>query len=224
MKYITLCNKGYYELCKNMLISAEKCGINSKDFYIACLDNYSLNLLKNYGNAFLYLEHPLEEFQNWSLKPDSGFRKIIVHKWKIISQLYTEYKYICWVDSDVVFLKKPPIENNKKVLFQIDYPNDQICSGFMVFNDSEISKNIISKCSRVEGDDQEIVNTIVNFEDIEFLDIEKYPNGYYYFELGNKKNPYIVHNNWIIGKNEKINRFKYNNLWFTKESINYERF
>ena len=50
------------------------------------------------------------------------------------------------------------------------------------------------------------------------LDVKEYPNGSRYFNTTDadwKKNTAkMVHNNYIVGLNNKINRFKENNLWF----------
>ena len=54
MKFLTFLNSGCIDICKNMLISAEKVGINMDDFYIACLDDNSYQKLKEYKNCFFH--------------------------------------------------------------------------------------------------------------------------------------------------------------------------
>ena len=53
---------------------------------------------------------------------------------------------------------------------------------------------------------------------LDILDLKEYPNGARYFNNINTiyKNhkPKIVHNNYIVGTKNKIERFKKNNLWY----------
>ena len=39
MKYVTYLNSGCIDICENMLISAEKSGIDMDNFFVACLDD-----------------------------------------------------------------------------------------------------------------------------------------------------------------------------------------
>ena len=70
--------------------------------------------------------------------------------------------------------------------------------------------------------DQNSFNIVLKNEDIKLaiLDLKDYPNGSRYFNNINSiyKNytPKIVHNNYIVGTKNKIERFKKNGLWFIK--------
>ena len=66
MKFLTFLNSGCIDICKNMLISAENVGINMDDFYIACLDLNAYENLKEYKNAFLHIDQPITEYQDWT--------------------------------------------------------------------------------------------------------------------------------------------------------------
>ena len=205
-----------------MLISAEKVGINvQNDFYIACLDRVSYDELKHYKNCFLYDEQPLIEYQNWTFDENSGFRKIVQNKWKIIQQIYKEHKELCFVDSDIVFVKNPLsyIENSSKILFQSDsYPQGSyICSGFMVFNDTPECSSLIDECAKTIEDDQLIVNKLIaekywNYHQL--LDENLFPNGNVYYMQNRKENVVIIHNNWMIGIYNKIEHFKNEGYWY----------
>ena len=50
-----------------------------------------------------------------------------------------------------------------------------------------------------------------------YLDQSLFPNGGLYWggSYPAEAKPFIVHNNWIVGMNPKINRFKAANLWFS---------
>lgn len=221
MKYLTFLNSGCIDICKNMLKSAENVGINKDDFIIACLDENSYEHFKNNKNCILWCNHPLNEYQNWTFDDNSGFRSIVKLKWQIIKKIYQENKNLCWVDTDIVFIKNPTekLEKNKdKILFQCDRPGNWLCSGFMVFNDTIECEQLILECATHENaDDQLILNELAlskytNY--IALLDQEQFPNGNVYYVQNKKNNAYIVHNNHMIGIETKIDKFKKENLWF----------
>lgn len=208
-----------------MLISAERVGISMDDFYISCLDKLSYDAFRPYPNIFMwidvgYINEKLSEYQNWTFDANSGFRNIVKYKWKIIENVYRQHKELCWVDTDIVFKKNPIkiIENKEKILFQSDRPGSTLCSGFMVFNSSSYSGNLIKECSsKFEEDDQLLVNYIAlskYYEQIEILDEALFPNGNVYYIQNKKENAFIVHNNWMVGVTNKIEKFKEEGLWF----------
>ena len=220
MKFLTFLNSGCIDICKNMLISAEKVGINMDDFYIACLDLNSYENLKQYKNVFLHIDQPITEYQDWTFSEESGFRNIVKNKWSIIEKIYQENKNLCWVDTDIVFVKNPLelIEGHEEVLFQSDSPGSTLCSGFMVFNDTKECQSLVNECGSNETeDDQLIVNQIAltKYRDhIAILSSDLFPNGHVYYNEGKKENAVIVHNNWMVGVKEKTRRFKEEKLWF----------
>lgn len=219
MKFLTQLNSGCIDICKNMIRSGELVGLNPDDFIIACLDKNAYEQLKHYKGAFLYDEIALKEYQNWSFDPNSTFRQIVKNKWKLIKEIYQKNKSLCWVDTDIVFIKNPMsvIENNSYILFQCDLPGSLICSGFMVFNESNTCECLISECGHdIQEDDQILINNkVAKYKDhCALLDQEKFPNGYVYHTLGKKDKAVIVHNNHMVGIQEKTNKFKENNLWY----------
>lgn len=225
MKFLTQLNSGCLEICKNMLESAKIVGLNTDDFIIACLDKDSYEGLKTYPGAFLYGDYEnnnLTGYQDWSFDPNSNFRKIVKSKWKLIFQIHEQYKSLCWVDTDIVFIQNPMkfIENSDKTLFQCDIPGSVICSGFMVFNNTPASEAIVRICgSNTDEDDQILINNIIQStpeyaKECALLNQKVFPNGYVYYTLGEKLNAVIVHNNHMVGIDTKINKFKQENLWF----------
>lgn len=220
MKFLTFLNNGCIEICKNMLISAEKVGINMDDFYIACLDENSYQELKEYKNCFLHLNQSILEYQNWTFDDNSGFRQIVKNKWQIIKKIYQDNKELCWVDTDIVFVENPTeyINGHQEILFQGDSPGSTLCSGFMVFNDTKECSEMVDKCaSIIDADDQLVINEIAldQYRDsIAILNRDLFPNGYAYYTEGKKNNAVIVHNNFMVGVETKIQKFKEEKLWY----------
>ncbi len=224
MKFLTFLNFGCVDICKNMLISAEKVGINIDSFYIACLDEETYEEMKEYKNSFLYMNLDIKEYQTWSFKDKTGFRNIVKYKWNLIKKIHDEHPDLCWVDTDIVFVKNPLeyISNNTEILFQCDSPDpynyqNWICTGFMVFNSMPWSYDFINECSLNDNEDDQIMANKVAHkysENINLLPVDFFPNGKVYYEYEFKEQAYIVHNNWMEGIDTKIKKFKDENLWY----------
>jgi hypothetical protein len=203
-----------------MLKSAENVGINMNDFYIACLDSNAYENLKEYKNAYLHIDQPITEYQDWTFSEKSGFRNIVKNKWSIIKKIYQENKELCWVDTDIVFIENPIeyISGHEEILFQGDSPGSTLCSGFMVFNESKECGEIINECaSVVDADDQLIINEIIinkYSNNAAILSRDLFPNGYAYYTEGKKENAVIVHNNFMVGVETKMQKFKEEKLWY----------
>lgn len=222
MKFLTFLNLGCLDICLNMLKSAENVGINVDDFIIACMDEEVYTSLSKLGykGAYLYINQELKEYQDWTFNKDSGFRNVVRHKWKIINQVHKKHPKLMWVDTDIVF-KENPIEiltGHEEVLFQTDAPGSTICTGFMIFNDSKECRRLVEECGADEtDDDQLLMNRIAlsKYKDhIALLSEDLFPNGHIYYKQGRKGNAMIVHNNWMVGIDEKISKFKEEGLWF----------
>mgnify|MGYP003116302017 FL=1 len=222
MKFLTFLNSGCLDICLNMLKSAENVGINMDDFIIACMDEDAYKSLSQsgYKNSFLYMDNELKEYQNWTLNEDSGFRNIVKYKWKVIESTHKKYSNLIWVDTDIVFVENPVeiLSNHEEVLFQTDNPGYTICTGFMVFNHTKKCRELIEECaSHDSADDQIIMNQIAlsKYNDyIALLSEDICPNGNVYYKQGRKENAMIIHNNWMVGIETKMNKFKEEGYWY----------
>lgn len=219
MKFVTFLNSGCIDICKNMLKSAELVGIDLDDFYIACLDENSYENLKQYKNAYLYVDQEITEYQDWSFSEESKFRSIVQYKWKIIEETYSKHKDLCWVDTDIVFKENPTsyLKSFDKMSFQCDLPGSLICTGFMKFDDTEVCNHLISVCASYDGQDDQLIFNHFSKEYSDYfilLNEDLFPNGNSYYNLGKKDKAMIVHNNWMVGIELKIDRFKEEGLWF----------
>lgn len=237
MKFLTFLNSGCIAICKNMLISAEKVGLNPDDFIIACLDENAFTEFSSYKNAYLAMNHPIKTYANWSYDENSEFRTIIKHKWTLIAEHYNNYKNLCYLDTDIVFTNNPLpyIENNNKMLFQRAYgPQDEslitngsligsICSGFMVFNETAKCTELIKKCITSEysdDDDQLLINEIAfsdEFRDsCNFLPVVKFPlaKDHHLFNDIGMHSAVLHHCATLLGIENKINYLKNNNVWY----------
>jgi len=46
------------------------------------------------------------------------------------------------------------------------------------------------------------------------LNLDLFPNGPHYFKYNDSLDPYIIHFNYLVGNNEKINKMKETNQWY----------
>ena len=108
---------------------------------------------------------------------------------------------------------------------------DTICAGCMLLIPTENTKKLLNECLNyfnenwnniMNNSDQGLINNLVKTLNIKYhlLPWEKYASGQQYFNKNKdyfkNKNPLFLHNNWIVGLEAKVNRFKQHNLWFIK--------
>jgi len=220
MKFVTFLNFGCLDICKNMIKSAENIKISRNDFIIYCLDDISYETLKNEYNCIRYNSTVSSDYKNWSFDPNSEFRTVVKHKWKIIKEAYKEHKSLCFIDTDIVFLRDFRFLSATfdGVLCQSDLPGSLICSGFMIFGNNKASENLIDECANMEEeDDQLAINGIYHKhrDHIKLLPQNLFPNGHVYYQQNIKDaDAYIVHNNFMVGIENKTQKFKDEELWF----------
>ena len=200
-----------------MLESAKRAGIASSEFIVYCLDDESYDDLKDSVPCVRYESNAPKTYQNWSFDSKSQFRQVVKYKWKIIKEVYKENKNLCWVDTDIVFLKDFRFLGNQfnGTSCQSDLPGSLICSGFMIFSNTIQSEQLINECASLEGeDDQQAINRLYTKYNINILSLELFPNGNVYYQQNIKnKDAFIVHNNHMVGIETKIQHFKNEGLW-----------
>ena len=240
---VMMFNKGHIEEARNSIHTYYKnVGKNlivlvlDKDTQIAMNRHnipcyYNKNIFNINGNEFNF---GTDEFRTLTYLKLLPIYKILILKYNVL-----------WIDTDIVFFKDPFKyfdKIKKSIILQNDLNDNNnkeyLCSGFMYYRYNKISLNYLSKCVNFinkyypkrcpvedknwnNAGEQNIINKFKNLNDIHVLPIELFPNGKVYFEdkLCNDIEIYIIHNNWIAGLDNKINRFKENNLWFIVKPI-----
>ena len=174
------------------------------------------------------------------------FMKIVINKLIIIYNLLQKYnKPILHIDTDVVVLSDKldtDIKNQCKKKFDMIFQSDNKefnitnhkCTGFMLLNNTKNTLSCLTKSIKLMKqknnnywDDQVSMNYIINNNPekykIGMFNSKNYPNGYRYFNnldtIYKQYKPIIVHNNYIKGLQNKINRFKKHNLWFLPKKV-----
>lgn len=232
---------GSVELCDNFLQSTKNLGME-KDIIVYCLDSDSQKILESkFDSEFrLFQSDSIESpFHSYG---SEEFRRVTENKVKIILNALAYDDSIVYTDCDVVFRKSPTdyiLENDKDdidMFFATDAPFMNICTGFMYIKNRQSVYTLFDlyflydeSYSKVKNEhmfDQEIINHILarreNPSDVVFgiYPLEFVSNGHIYFsESIQSGNEYVVHVNFTIGKDNKINRLKDANLWFSQQEI-----
>ena len=217
MKVITMSNEGGMELAKNLLTSIKKVGIP--------LSQVRLYVIKGEVN---------QQSVDFAT-PD--FNRLMRAKVEVILDAMETNKEVLWVDSDIVFLKNC-IEDirvrkgNAEMCFQPSLSNP-VCTGFFYVKSSPRTKNFLKgviefmKQNPNIDDEQAINHTFHQFGLLAtVLPYWNYPVGMAFFSHNGgissaleQSKVYIVHNNYIVGNENKVNRFKKNGLWNVDSSI-----
>lgn len=157
---------------------------------------------------------------------------------KVVVYTDTDIVFLQDISDDVNKFVSSPTD----ILIQDDSSNfknsENYCSGFILFKPNDICIKVLQEALNIMktnwdnrtwdtgggADQKALQESIKNLKSqnktikLELLDLKEYPNGSRYFNNLDTtyKNyiPKIVHNNFIIGTKNKIERFKKNNLWF----------
>lgn len=224
MKYLTYLNSGCKDICDNMLISAEKVGINKDQFIIVAFDRPIHKYYEERGYITeLFRDVPEEKYHNWTWNETSKFRDLIKNKWYLIKKYYESNKTLMWLDTDVVFVKNPEeyLKGLGKPTFQMDYPVNCACTGLMYFPNHPFSIEIIEKLgSQNTEDDQIVCNHLLRTSQMnnkfDYFDLNLFPNGGYFYDAKGTTidKSIMLHCNYIVGLENKIERLKQTGVWY----------
>jgi hypothetical protein len=224
----------------NLIYTLKKLNLHHK-LIVTCLDKEAEGCIKALGVKTRYKDLELAKEASFGTK---DFLEITRQKLVMMDDLLNEYSLpILYTDTDIVFLKnidKYIIENLNKndITFQsdsrnFDYTLNNVCTGFVLYNNNTKTKNFIIKAKEIMSDpnklnwkpgdlaDQKATNmALKEVKDIKvgLFDNYNFPNGARYFDnidtVYKDYTPVIVHNNFIKGLDNKIQRFKKHSLWF----------
>ncbi len=207
---------------------------------ICVSDDYSLEFAKKHNLSYFQLSQVTDTGEFFSIPMNIMTRR----KLECVLTLLENQEDVLYFDTDVVFLKNPlnEINQNYDINIQSDectrpYKRDQLCTGFMYFKSNphniefinEIIDQIVFYDYKIP--DQNALENIAKSKkllkwygfkrpSINILDVCKFPNGCRYFNNTDKEctqsQALIIHNNHIVGLQNKYVRFKNNNLLFSE--------
>lgn len=155
------------------------------------------------------------------------FKKYMARRAVYVLEYLQKGVDVLHVDVDSVWLKNPfPfLVGDYDIWGQVDRPADLICIGFLAFKTNAIVKKFVKlwidklESLAYKRSDQDVFNDLrSNKTDLKInkLPIYQFPSGQLYFERFDnvtRGKAVVVHNNWIIGHDQKRDRFKKFGLW-----------
>ena len=230
---IMMFNKGHIEEALNCIYTYNNYA-KLNNIIVIALDNET-KIAMDKKNIPCYYHKNLFEDQGSDFDFGSTKFNIICYlKLLCIYSVLKTHINVLWIDTDIVVFKNPfeYFQNkcSKSIIIQNDSITDNnnktnLCAGFMYFTYDKISMLFLEDCinyinkiypKSIPNADQGLINKKKKINDIDVLPIEIFPNGKNYFDnkICNKDDIYIIHNNWIKGLDNKVKRFKENDLWF----------
>lgn len=234
--FICISNYGAIELTKNHLTSLIQNGIDNYMAYVT--DNESYQELTSLGfNATLFDDITIGK--NKMIFGNNDYNYMTYVRYYIINKLLQQGKIVWYLDVDTVALIDlniiySTLDKSLDIYFQNDI--NMLCTGcFLIFpNDKNIQLiNCVISNQNNENNDQIIINQILqnnkNIFNISTFPKETFPNGLLYFselsdnlnfkkhqtDFKNSTEPvYLVHANFMVGIDVKIEALKSKHLWF----------
>ncbi len=185
--------------------------------------------------------HKLSSFKMSTINESGPYRSRAMNimtkrKFDAILHVLESKHDVLYIDTDIVFLSNPLAEikanfdiNIQNDLCEAPYHNGYMCTGFMYIKSNTKTINFVKKLiaeivkDNYKYGDQRTFNGLVKIKDhklsINVLDVCKFPNGCRYFDKSdancNPNQALIVHNNYLVGIENKLTRFKDAGLYFS---------
>ena len=228
-KLVTLTNSGYKRITENCIQSLININFPLDKIIIYTMDYECKTYFENKFPSIEIKQH------NFSRKEivdylEGDWNNVTLQKIGIIHNELNNYEYLILFDGDIVFNNIKFIDflldkmnNNKELdLFaQHEFKNNGtnvICSGFYIVRSNDISKKHFNPENYINGkycsNDQDYLNSIKKHFKWEFLPIELFPNGKYFYDYHkNRDEAYLIHFNFVKF-HQKIGRMKSYKKWF----------
>ena len=172
------------------------------------------------------------------------YKKFVNKRPQYILDLLRKGYDVLFSDVDTVWLQNPfpYFESDRYDVFgQVDMYNPKLkfprvlCAGFVYYKANDKTIQLVQTWihnMRRYGDrkpDQVVLNNVINRRlvgrlKVNNLDSNKFLSGHYYFDDEWRQNhpdvkPVMLHNNWIVGHDAKVDRFKRLGMWYIDYSM-----
>ena len=221
-------NNGYFDFFNNWRLHFIKLNI-SLPVYVIAEDNSVYDKLLNIKDSGIKVQRSEYISINSSVKYKSkSFRQMMSARPFYILSFLQKGIDIIFSDLDTVWLKNPLPYFTGDFDIWIQFNTDQLnvyCSGFMAIKSNKDTYSFIKKwrdALKVKPMlNQPAFNQLVKQSQIKIKGLESkhFPSGRLYFEKFSREERagvVVVHNNWIIGHDNKLERFKNMNLWLNE--------
>lgn len=227
-------NSAFLDFTKNWLESIRRLEVRPKNITIVAEDELTYRSLANYTEVHR-VKPDVVLPPDKKLEFDSPAYKAFVNKRpKYILSLLEKGHDVLFSDVDTLWLQDPfkHFTGDYDIYIQEDQPPPKmvLCAGFVYYRNTPTTIQFVKKWikrlreTKNEKPDQMILNIMIRYKAIKglklkILDRRKFLSGQHYFDEDWRRNntdvvPVYVHNNWIIGHDVKVERFKQLGHWY----------
>lgn len=229
-RMITVTNSGYKRITENCIISLMKIKFPLEKIIIYAMDIECQEYLKKkFPTITVKLNDYINKEEQQYLQKD--WNTVTMQKINIISKELDNYEYLILFDGDIVFnklnfadflLDKMNKDKTLELFTQEEFKGNassEICSGFYILRSTDNTKKYFNskyflKNNNYYCNDQYYVNSIKHNLKWEYLPLNLFPNGsYFYDHHKNRDEAYIIHFNFIKFQ-QKESRMRTYNKWF----------
>jgi hypothetical protein len=208
MRIITGSNEAGMEMAKNLLISLKKVGIPLSEVDLYVFKRCPVNV--DYGT--------------------NEFNRLTRQKLEVIIDALNKYKEVCWMDTDIIARSDFREDLRARGMFDEMSFQDGIkagyCSGFVYIHSTpriiQFLESVIYMMKiNPLVDDENQLNAVLIPQGIKAIKLPYYlyPVGVTYFGVKQAPDALIVHNNYIIGFENKKKRFEEFGLWSIDDAV-----
>jgi hypothetical protein len=243
-KILLVFNGEHDKEAENLLASMQKYTPNLVPLIVICVsDNKGKKFSERHGIEYFTMQTINESGEFMSREMNIMTRR----KFEGILHLLGQKTDVLYIDTDIVLLSDPfkYIDFKYDLNVQSDeckapYKHSYLCTGFMYIKSNFKTKRFFAEAivemeqSNYKLADQCALNLLIAKDNllknanvtehmsVKVLDVCKFPNGCRYFDGTDKncrkKDAVIVHNNYLIGIENKMQRFKKYGLLFSADT------
>jgi hypothetical protein len=242
---ITTATKGFHEMLLNWMCSLRRLNLLDRVLIYVTNKEFGIDLVNKYKIPEHQLVIEPDDMINDVLKYKTlNYQRLMAKRTQFIDQVLNLNYTILLADNDAIWMQNP-IEFIRKEYanksFDLLAQNDnmktnssQICGGFIYMKPTTNMKalwhSVAKKHTHLVMNEQQyliteqvLLNQFLKSSGaiLIYLPTEYYPSGYFMFKEfkpEEKKRVHVIHNNWIVGTQKKIERFKQYNIWWLLDS------
>ncbi|XP_071477387.1 uncharacterized protein [Diadema antillarum] len=236
-------NSAFLDFTDNWLESLKRCGISSGITLVA-EDHSAYYYLNNRTDIDLdvLLTDEAESPSEKLLFDSPEYKRLVNKRPSYVLRLLENGHDVLFSDVDIVWLKNPlPYFDDKHdVWLQEDQHDPPVyCAGFTLYRSTPWGIKLVKEWVKELGrhptlPDQRVLNNLLKKDRYQqglkraVMDPTLFPNGNLFFDpkwraANSGVETVMVHNNWIIGHDLKVERFKQEGLWYLDEEYAKQR-
>ena len=245
---LLLVTSGYLDLLSNFICSVRSFQPTFRAFLIITSDDAVVQYAQSVGVGVYRMTNYSQSYSdNFADFGTMKYQELVLGRTEVTMKLLLMgYKPIIadidavWLSDPLRFLKQPQSADEGDYDVAVTDDNGEVCGCFVALSNSEPAKlfwmevlrqhrELVKRgeLSKFSDSEQKILTALIYEKEyrnealFRLLPKSQFPSGYMYFNLQSGRSgvpPAVIHNNFLIGKEMKKERFKRYGLWFTAET------